>query len=239
MLIDRLIVEAKDRGNPALTETCTVQVQVVDVNDNRPVIPAMEPLVVPESKISIRFQKTQNTQPKVVFDFLYCYMDTLNALNEFFFYPVVDLDLPPGHIVIQVTAADVDLGPSITYSLAQTEEANGSFVIDSYSGIITALKSLDYEEQILHILTVVASDSVHQTEAQITVEVLDVNDNAPVFSQEFYQVGQIFNIKHLSGSVSCCAWLDFLFLKKIFLHVCFLYCNSMINFTVCNIHYTV
>ncbi|MCI4394856.1 hypothetical protein PGIGA_G00173570 [Pangasianodon gigas] len=141
----KLIVEAKDRGNPALTGTCIIQVQVVDVNDNRPVIPAMEPLVVPEN-------------------------------------------YPPGHIVTQVMAADVDLGSSITYSLAQTEEANGSFAIDSYSGIITSLKSLDYEEQILHILTIVASDSVHQTEAQITVKVLDVNDNAPVFSQEFYQV---------------------------------------------------
>lgn len=57
-------------------------------------------------------------------------------------------------------------------------------------------------------LTIVASDSVHQTEAQITVEVLDVNDNAPVFSQEFYQVGQIFHIMHLSDIVSYCAWLE-------------------------------
>lgn len=55
LLTDRLIVEAKDRGNPALMETCTVQVQVVDVNDNRPVIQVVEPLAVPESKISIRY----------------------------------------------------------------------------------------------------------------------------------------------------------------------------------------
>lgn len=58
LLTDRLLVEAKDRGNHALMETCIVQVQVVDVNDNRPVIPSMEPLVVPESKISISYQKT-------------------------------------------------------------------------------------------------------------------------------------------------------------------------------------
>lgn len=64
-----------------------------------------------------------------------------------------------------------------------------SFAVDPYLGIITSIKSLDYEEQILHTLTIMASDSVHKTEAQITVEVLDVNDNAPVFSQEYYQVG--------------------------------------------------
>lgn len=85
-------------------------------------------------------------------------------------------------------ASDADLYPSITYSLAQTEKLNDSFAIDFYSGIITSIKSLDYEDQILHTLTVVASDSVHQMEAQITIKVLDVNDNAPVFSQEFYQV---------------------------------------------------
>lgn len=87
-------------------------------------------------------------------------------------------------------ATDVDLGSSITYSLAHTEEENAIFSIDPYSGVITCIKSLDYEEQFTHILTIVASDSIHQTEAQITVGVLDVNDNAPAFSQEVYQVSQ-------------------------------------------------
>lgn len=109
-------------------------------------------------------------------------------------YSFVNVDYPPGYVVTKVTATDADLGSSITYSLAQTEVANGSFAIDPYSGVITSIKSLDYEEQIVHILTILASDSVHQTEAQITVEVSDVNDNAPVFSQEFYQVGQIYKL---------------------------------------------
>lgn len=123
-----------------------------------------------------------------------------------FFFSLVHLDYPPGHIVIQITAADVDLGSSITYSLAQAGEANASFAIDPYSGIITSVRRLDHEEQILHILRVVASDSVHQTEARITVEVSDVNDNAPVFSQEFYKVGQIFNMMYdLSDIVRCSA----------------------------------
>lgn len=55
---DRLVVEAKDRGHPALSETCIVQVQIVDVNDNRPVISAVEPLAVPESKISENIKRS-------------------------------------------------------------------------------------------------------------------------------------------------------------------------------------
>ncbi|KAL7855856.1 hypothetical protein AOLI_G00194600 [Acnodon oligacanthus] len=141
----KLVLEAKDRGSPPLTGTCTVRVQVVDVNDNSPAIPPVEPLLVTEN-------------------------------------------LPAGHIVTQVKANDVDLNSAITYSLAGKGEENGSFAIDRYSGVITSTKILDYEEQVLHMLTIVASDSVHQTEAEVTVQVLDVNDNAPVFSQEFYQV---------------------------------------------------
>lgn len=101
------------------------------------------------------------------------------------------LDLPVGHVITQVMANDVDLNSTITYSLAGKGEENGSFAIDRYSGFITSTKVLDYEEQVLHTLKIVASDSVHQTEAEVTIQVLDVNDNAPVFSQEFYQV-QLF-----------------------------------------------
>lgn len=37
-------------GSPPLTGTCTVRVQVVDVNDNSPTIPSMEPVTIAESK---------------------------------------------------------------------------------------------------------------------------------------------------------------------------------------------
>ncbi len=36
-------------GSPPLTGTCTVRVQVVDVNDNSPTIPSMEPVTIAES----------------------------------------------------------------------------------------------------------------------------------------------------------------------------------------------
>ncbi|XP_022522918.2 protocadherin-23 [Astyanax mexicanus] len=141
----RLVLEAKDSGSPPLTGSCTVRVQVVDVNDNSPAIPAVEPLVVAEN-------------------------------------------LPAGHMVTQIMANDVDLNSAIIYSLAGHGEEDGSFAIDRYSGVITTTRTLDYEEQVLHTLRIRASDSIHQTEAELTVQVLDVNDNAPIFSLEFYQV---------------------------------------------------
>uniref|UniRef100_A0A8B9HFJ7 Protocadherin-16 n=1 Tax=Astyanax mexicanus TaxID=7994 RepID=A0A8B9HFJ7_ASTMX len=141
----QLVLEAKDSGSPPLTGSCTVRVQVVDVNDNSPAIPAVEPLVVAEN-------------------------------------------LPAGHMVTQIMANDVDLNSAIIYSLAGHGEEDGSFAIDRYSGVITTTRTLDYEEQVLHTLRIRASDSIHQTEAELTVQVLDVNDNAPIFSLEFYQV---------------------------------------------------
>ncbi|XP_067261327.1 protocadherin-23 isoform X2 [Chanodichthys erythropterus] len=141
----KLILQAKDMGSPPLTGTCTVRVQVVDVNDNSPTIPSMEPVTIAEN-------------------------------------------LPVGHIVTQVIANDVDLSPSATYKFKDKDRTSGSFAIDQYSGVITTTKSLDYEDQAVYTLTVEASDSVHQTEAEIYIQVLDVNDNPPVFSQEFYQV---------------------------------------------------
>lgn len=49
-LIYRLVLQAADRGNPPLISTATIRVQVVDVNDNSPAIPPMEPVVIAESK---------------------------------------------------------------------------------------------------------------------------------------------------------------------------------------------
>nr|XP_021332170.1 protocadherin-23 isoform X1 [Danio rerio] len=141
----KLIIQAKDMGKAPLTGTCTVRVQVVDVNDNSPTIPSMEAVTIAEN-------------------------------------------LPLGYIVTRVIANDVDLSPSATYRLIEKDDTSRSFAIDLYTGIITTTKILDYEEQSVYTLKVQASDSVHQTEAELSIQVLDVNDNSPVFSQESYQV---------------------------------------------------
>lgn len=98
------------------------------------------------------------------------------------------LDRPAGHVVTRVSANDVDLSSTITYSLSSNGSSGSPFAIDQYTGVVTLTRSLDHEEQVEYTLTVVASDSLHQTSGELRVQVLDVNDNAPVFTEDSYQV---------------------------------------------------
>uniref|UniRef100_A0A8C5DX71 Cadherin domain-containing protein n=1 Tax=Gouania willdenowi TaxID=441366 RepID=A0A8C5DX71_GOUWI len=141
----KLVLQVTDKGKPALSSTATLRIQVVDVNDNSPAIPHIEPVQIAEN-------------------------------------------LPAGHMVTQVIANDVDLSSTITYSFSENSSTNGPFAIDQYTGIITLTQALDYEEQVEYTLTIWASDSLHLTSGEVNVEVQDVNDNAPVFTQITYQV---------------------------------------------------
>ncbi len=106
------------------------------------------------------------------------------------------VDLPAGYMVTQVTANDVDLSSTITYSFSDNSSTNAPFAIDRYTGVVTLTRALDYEEQTEYTLTVWASDSLHQTSGEVTVQVLDVNDNAPVFTKVSYQVQMIYFTKN-------------------------------------------
>lgn len=97
-------------------------------------------------------------------------------------------NLPAGHMVTQVTANDVDLSSTLTYTFADNGSTSGPFAIDCYTGIITLTRALDYETQTEYKLTVRASDSLHHTTGEVRVQVLDVNDNAPIFTRVSYQV---------------------------------------------------
>lgn len=112
----------------------------------------------------------------------------------------LSVDLPAGYMVTQVTANDVDLSSTITYSFSDNSSTNVPFAIDRYTGVVTLTRALDYEEQTEYVLTVWASDSLHQTSGEVRVQVLDVNDNAPVFTKVSYQVQMIYlPIKRVEG----------------------------------------
>lgn len=142
---------------------------MVDVNDNSPAIPSMEPVFIAESKTgaAVRDLLPEPSYPVILCSFT---------------------DLPAGYMVAQVTANDVDLSSAITYSFSDNSSADVPFAIDRYSGVVTLTRALDYEEQTEYTLTVWASDSLHQTTGEVRVHVVDVNDNAPSFSQVSYQV---------------------------------------------------
>lgn len=102
------------------------------------------------------------------------------------------VDLPAGYMVTQVTANDVDLSSTIIYSFSDNSSTNFPFAIDRYTGVVTLTRALDYEEQTEYTLPVWASDSLHQTTGEVKVQVLDINDNAPVFTKVSYQVQMIY-----------------------------------------------
>ncbi|XP_024054011.2 protocadherin-23 [Terrapene carolina triunguis] len=100
----------------------------------------------------------------------------------------VSENAPPGFIVTQVSANDVDLSPALLYSFTEDGNPGMKFAINQHTGVITLVKPLDFEETAQYPLWISVSDSVHQTEAELIIHVLDVNDNPPVFTQYSYQV---------------------------------------------------
>ncbi|XP_057677236.1 protocadherin-16-like [Corythoichthys intestinalis] len=93
----------------------------------------------------------------------------------------------PGTTVLTVAAVDRDHGSNghVTFG-GVTEDG---FVINPSTGVITTTKELDKEHRDQYILTVYAQDGglpPNFAKATVRVEVEDVNDNAPVFSQPWY-----------------------------------------------------
>lgn len=108
-------------------------------------------------------------------------------------------DVPVSTSVLQVKAADADIGVNarITYSLVN--ETNWAFSIDSRTGVISTASLLDREITKLYNFMVIATDSgryearSERVPVQIIVE--DVNDNRPVFFEYPFRVRIPSNIQ--------------------------------------------
>ena len=100
-----------------------------------------------------------------------------------------------GSSIFEFVAADGD-----TYSQSQIQYSifsgndNGFFILDTNTGVISIGKALDFEQNIVHTLTVMVEDLLHDTGAEnlfiasLEVIVGDVNDNVPQFNQSSYYI---------------------------------------------------
>ena len=139
-----LEVVAADGGEPSRSGVLTIQINVMDSNDNPPKFE--EPIY----EISVEENTHVNTAIKRVI----------------------------------ATDPDLDLNSQIYFEFdIDTQNHYGNvFAIDTQSGIISLQGDLDYENSIIHLLTVLAKDKGSDpltSTCQIIVRVTDVNDNAP------------------------------------------------------------
>ncbi|XP_041750768.2 protocadherin gamma-C5-like isoform X4 [Coregonus clupeaformis] len=143
-------VLATDKGTPPMQGVCSINVEVMDLNDNSPAI-------------------ILKSQPSPVSE-----------------------DAPIGTVVALISAKDIDSGdngkvnlniaPGLPFSLNPSISNNYALVSDS---------SLDREKKTEYTVEITASDLGKPSltsRKTITVRILDVNDNSPVFSQTSYTV---------------------------------------------------
>uniref|UniRef100_A0A7N6BHQ7 Cadherin-23 n=1 Tax=Anabas testudineus TaxID=64144 RepID=A0A7N6BHQ7_ANATE len=153
----RLVVMATDRGTPPLSGTATLTVILDDVNDSRP-----------------RF-----IQPVTIIN-----------VNE---------STPPGVVVATLTAEDPDLHPRLEYYIISVEAKDDgnnpvvglqqSFGIDLHTGAVFVRNPLNRELVATFEIIVSVHDNASEVidmsgsvpNARLTINVLDVNDNAPRF----------------------------------------------------------
>lgn len=60
--------------------------------------------------------------------------------------------------------------------------------MDKTSGLITTYSEFDYENTTIYQFEVTVSDGINNDTADITVDIRNMNDNAPVFSAKRYKV---------------------------------------------------
>jgi protocadherin Fat 1/2/3 len=107
-----------------------------------------------------------------------------------YYFATVAEGVPLGTDVVRLLATSRDIGVNaeISYAIVGGNE-HRIFSIDPHSGLVSVAGAIDYERSRAFFLTIQARDggSVPLTNrATVNITVMDVNDNAPLFSQLSY-----------------------------------------------------
>ncbi|XP_076056118.1 FAT atypical cadherin kugelei isoform X2 [Oratosquilla oratoria] len=106
-----------------------------------------------------------------------------------YYHHTISESADPETLLLQVSASDLDLLSQPAFFL--TGAGSNKFALDRASGSLQILKPLDREEQAFFSLTATVRDEENSDwscSCRIEIEVTDVNDNAPIFSQDSYSV---------------------------------------------------
>uniref|UniRef100_A0A8D0QTT7 Protocadherin Fat 4 n=1 Tax=Sus scrofa TaxID=9823 RepID=A0A8D0QTT7_PIG len=109
---------------------------------------------------------------------------------------ILDREQGACSLVAAILATDDDSGVNgeITYIVNEDDE-DGIFFLNPVTGVFNLTRILDYEAQQYYILTVRAEDGGGQfTTVRVYFNILDVNDNPPIFSLNSYSTSLMENL---------------------------------------------
>lgn len=179
-------VLAQDNGplNNRMRATVDVELKVLDINDNAPTF--------------YNYDLTLRVKTSDLIDLKPNEADELVKVPVFYTSVVENSNI--GGPIGKVFANDSDLTTNgngvFLFSIKKRKSQKDLFVIDSKEGIVTALGALDFEEQPMHNITIVAYDlggpSMSST-ALMIVNVVDVpelqeENSAPMFAHRYYEL---------------------------------------------------
>ncbi|KAM4586881.1 protocadherin beta-15-like [Fundulus diaphanus] len=120
--------------------------------------------------------------------------DNIPVFNKPMYKSTIPENSPVGTVVLTVSATDADeaLNGEVTYDFGHiSDEVKGIFEIDSKTGKIKLMTTVDFETMPVFELRVTAKDGLGLTSySKVIIDVTDVNDNAP-----------IINVKSLSNPI--------------------------------------
>ena len=125
--------------------------------------------------------------------------DNVPQFSEKRYIVQVREDLPPNSEILQVNATDQDRGSNaVVHFSIMSGNTRGQFYIDAQTGQMDLVSHLDYEINKEYTLRIRAQDGgrppLSNISGLVTVQVLDVNDNAPIFVSTPFQATVLENV---------------------------------------------
>ncbi|XP_073411096.1 neural-cadherin-like [Dendrobates tinctorius] len=114
--------------------------------------------------------------------------DNQPSFTQGAYFVSVDEDQDVGSVVVTVSASDPDEGmnANIRYQIT-AGNIGGVLDLNPETGAILIVHPLDYEDVKVYVLTLLASDGKWEDFATVTINVLNKNDEPPVFSLNEYR----------------------------------------------------
>ncbi|XP_030643540.1 protocadherin Fat 1a isoform X2 [Chanos chanos] len=193
-------VQASDSEGPRIVYTISEgdPLNQFSINFNTGVIHVVEPLdfeAHPAYKLSVRATDSlTGARSEVFVDII---LEDVNDNPPVFQTKSYNASLSEASVigtsVLQVSATDADTGNNkvLFYQIVEDKEKSSDyFSIDRDTGTIWTARTLDHEEKTQHLITVRAVDGgvpALSSEVTVTIDITDLNDNSPVFSQSLYE----------------------------------------------------